>query len=126
MCWLFYGFLAKIKDSTEKGLEKKTELKKQSILDEGTELGKHGLEKKTELKKQSIMDKGMDFNKQSIMDGGIRQINLGKKIEEDDYVSSQSNIIFNPDDDPLTMLKKRFVKGEITKKQYNDMKKVLE
>ncbi len=30
------------------------------------------------------------------------------------------------DDDPLTMLKKRFVKGEITKEEFEDMKKALE
>ena len=30
------------------------------------------------------------------------------------------------DDDPLTILKKRLVKGEITKKEYKDLKSVLE
>ncbi|MCH8834032.1 MAG: SHOCT domain-containing protein [Thaumarchaeota archaeon] len=30
------------------------------------------------------------------------------------------------DDDPLIILKKRFAKGEITKKQYENMKSVLE
>ncbi|HYL65630.1 MAG TPA: PH domain-containing protein [Nitrosopumilaceae archaeon] len=30
------------------------------------------------------------------------------------------------EDDPLTMLKKRFVKGEITKEEFEDMKKMLE
>ena len=32
----------------------------------------------------------------------------------------------SPDDDPLTILKKRFAKGEISKEEYEEMKSVLE
>ena len=32
----------------------------------------------------------------------------------------------SPDDNPLTILKKRFAKGEISKEEYEDMKSVLD
>ena len=52
----------------------------------------------------------------SIISEGIRQAQSPTIA-----TSSQSS-----DDDPLTILKRRFAKGEITREEYEDMKKALE
>jgi uncharacterized membrane protein len=44
-----------------------------------------------------------------------------------DLYKMKSKLISSPDiDDPLKVLKIRFAEGEITKEQYEDMRKVLE
>jgi hypothetical protein len=64
----------------------------------------------------------------SIFDGYIQAISkddaeeLLKIIYE--RINEKKNL--SSDDDPLLILKKRFAKGEITKKEYEEMKSVLE
>ena len=65
----------------------------------------------------------------SLFDGYIDAI--PKKDAEDllkiiyDKIKEKKSSSTDNDDDPLTILKKRFVKGEITKEVYQDMKSVL-
>ena len=48
------------------------------------------------------------------------------KMEKIRTQNSQQTNNGNTGDDPLTLLKKRFVMGEITKEEFEDMKKILE
>jgi hypothetical protein len=48
------------------------------------------------------------------------------KMEKIRTQNSQQTNNGNAGDDPLTLLKKRFVMGEITKEEFEDMKKILE
>jgi len=64
----------------------------------------------------------------SIYDGYIEAI---PKDEAEDllkiiYERIKGKKTSSSDDDPLTILKKRFAKGEITKEEYEEMKSVLE
>ena len=49
-----------------------------------------------------------------------------EKMEKIRTQNSQQTTNNNSGDDPLTLLKKRFVMGEITKDEFEDMKKMLE
>jgi len=49
-----------------------------------------------------------------------------EKMEKIRTQNSQQTANNNSGDDPLTLLKKRFVMGEITKDEFEDMKKMLE
>ena len=203
------GFLKKLKDTAEKGLEKGTEISKKGI-EKGTELGKQGTEKISEAKEnhkksedkkisdwlepgeevvmsatqkriggasivspttvyvteKRIIVKGRDqrmfgFTNSYTWDevSAVRYIRYAlvysliiavpgmdelqidflpkskvkeiagyadERTAEARKAASQPNITVVSEDDPLTLLKKRFVKGEITKEEYDEMKKVLE
>ncbi len=64
----------------------------------------------------------------SIYDGIIEALPKGEaeKLLKIIYERIKQKKTSTSDDDPLTILKKRFAKGEITKEEYEDMKSVLE
>jgi len=79
---------------------------------------------------KGIFSSAIDINVPgSLFDGYIDAI--PKKDAEDllkiiyDKIKEKKSSSTDNDDDPLTILKKRFVKGEITKEVYQDMKSVL-
>lgn len=203
------GFLKKLKDTAEKGLEKGTDLGKQG-LEKGVDLSKKGVEKVGEAKEnhdQSEHEKiadwlepgetvvitatqkrlggasmvspttvyvtekriivkgrderlfgftnsytwdelnavryikyalvytlviavpGMDEDHITFMPKGkVKEIlnYVGEKIQESRAAASNPNVTVVSADDPLTLLKKRFVNGEIDKEEFEEMKKVLE
>ena len=51
---------------------------------------------------------------------------VDEKLKEAHQATLQPNVTVVSADDPLTMLKKRFVNGEISKEEFEEMKKVLE
>ena len=79
---------------------------------------------------KGIFSSAIDINVPgSLFDGYIDAI--PKKDAEDllkiiyDKIKEKKSSSTDNDDNPLTILKKRFVKGEITKEVYQDMKSVL-
>jgi len=79
---------------------------------------------------KGIFSSAIDINVPgSLFDGYIDAI--PKKDAEDllkiiyDKIKEKKSSSTDNDDDPLTILKKRFAKGEITKEVYQDMKSVL-
>ena len=54
-------------------------------------------------------------------------VDCGTKVREEiDEKIQKKNIVANPQDEALNILRTRFAKGEITKKEYIKKKKVLE
>ena len=64
----------------------------------------------------------------SLYDGIIEALpkNEAEELLKIIYERMKQKKTSTSDDDPLTILKKRFAKGEITKEEYEDMKSVLE
>lgn len=187
------GFLKKIKDTTEKGLEKSIDLSKQ------------GLEKIDEIKEKQTDDKSIQewlepgekilysISQKRTSGGGVRPkkiivtdkkiirksyfmmrasmnswnwneisrleyipsimshtlvicphgvdevnieslpkkeveeiVNLGNELIKPLKKDLESTVVEKQTEDPLSVLKIRFAKGEISKEEYDDMKKVLE
>jgi len=97
-------FKEKLKDTAEKGVEKGVDLGKKGI-EKGTELGTKGYEGAKEAAK-----KGYDKAKEeSPPKNSVKQDSSKQSFE-----------------DPLKVLKLRYAKGEISKEEFEEMKKTLE
>ena len=86
------------------GLFKKVKETTEKSIKKSVEVGKKAGEKTIELSKD-VGEKGVEVGKKGI-----------QKVRE----------TVNNDEDPLKILKIRFAKGELSKSEYEEMKKVLE
>jgi hypothetical protein len=97
------GFLKKLKEKTE-------ETAKKSV-----EVGKLVGEKTVEVGKD-VGEKGLEVG----LKAGQKSVELGKK-----GINKVKDAVTDKDD-PFEILKIRYAKGEITKTEYEEMKKTLE
>jgi hypothetical protein len=97
------GFLKKLKEKTEETAKK------------GVDVGKKVGEKTIDLGKD-VGEKGLDVGKKA----GEKGIEFGKKGVQ------KVRDAGNDENDPLHILNIRYAKGEITKKQYEEMKQTLD
>lgn len=111
------GFFKKLKNTAEKGLEKSTELGTKGF-DAAKESAKKGYEKAREERKEK--------------EGEIEPMQA-EEIPPTENEPQNSSIETNPNQTPspsseeaLKLLKLRYAKGEISKEEFEDMKKLVE
>ena len=111
------GFFKKLKDTAEKSLEK------------GTELGTKGFDAAKETAKKGIEKAREETNTEEISPEPIQEKEIPKNETNNPKPSAENNdkqTTSQSSDKALKLLKLRFAKGEISKEEYEEMKKLVE
>jgi len=111
------GFLKKLKETAEKGVEKGVELGTKGY-DSAMDAAKKGYEKAREEQRPGEPS----ISRESIEEPIPQNITPPAYENKDLVKESESQTI---DPEALMILKLRFAKGEITKEQFEEMKKIL-
>jgi hypothetical protein len=111
------GFFKKLKDTAEKGLEK------------GTEIGTKGFDAAKETAKKGIEKAREEKNSEDMIPEPIQEKEIPKNETNNPeplVENSEKQTTSQSSDKPLKLLKLRFAKGEISKEEYEEMKKLVE